>query len=277
MKLSRTLLSFVISLIAQFVAAEAPRVVLTPLRGHLYVAEDYFYSKENSVVYVGDSSVTIVGATWTPETARLLANEIGKITQKPIAEVIDTNYHPDRAGGNAYFKSIGAKIISTKMTDDLLKAHWDEMVRYVQKGFPTYPALPLVPPDKTFPGDFELQGGGVKAIYLGASHTPDGIFVFFPKEKVLYGNCILKEELGNLDFADLTEYPKTLQKLKRVNLGFTTILAGHWSPIHGPELIDQYLALLAKPSLSQQRDRPGKQDTRNKNYTPAFLNCLEIF
>jgi metallo-beta-lactamase class B len=239
------LLSVVISLIAQFVATEAPRVVLTPLRGNVYVAEDYFYLKENSVVYVGDSSVSIVGATWTPETAKLLANEIGKITQKPITEVIDTNYHPDRAGGNAYFKSIGAKIVSTKMTNDLLKAHWDEMVRYVQKGFPSYPTLPLVLPDQTFAGDFELQSGGVKAIYLGPSHTPDGIFVFFPKEKVLYGNCILKEQLGNLDFAVLTEYPKTLQKLKQLNLGFTTIVAGHWSPIHGPELIDQYLALLA--------------------------------
>jgi metallo-beta-lactamase class B len=245
MKLSRMLLSVVISLIAQFVAAEGPRVVLTPLRGHLYVAEDYFYSKENSVVYVGESSVSVVGATWTPETAKLLTNEIVNITRKPITEVIDTNYHPDRAGGNAYFKSIGAKIVSTKMTNDLLKAHWDEMVRYVQKGFPSYPTLPLVAPDQTFAGDFELQNGGVKAIYLGPSHTPDGIFVFFPKEKVLYGNCILKEQLGNLDFADLTEYPNTLQKLKQLNLGFTTIVAGHWSPIHGPELIDQYLALLA--------------------------------
>jgi len=70
MKLSRTLLSVVISLVAQFVAAEGPSVVLTPLRGHLYVAEDYFYSKENSVVYVGDSSVSVIGATWTPETAK---------------------------------------------------------------------------------------------------------------------------------------------------------------------------------------------------------------
>jgi len=87
------------------------------------------------------------------------------------------------------------------------------MVRYVQKGAPSYPTLPLVLPDKTFAGDFELQRGGVKAIYLGPSHTPDGIFVFFPQEKVLYGNCILKEQLGNLDFADLREYPKTLERL----------------------------------------------------------------
>jgi metallo-beta-lactamase class B len=232
-------------LLAPIAFAENPTVVLTPLREHLYVAEDYFYSKENSVVYVGENSVTVVGATWSPETAKLLAGEIAKITKKPITEVIDTNYHPDRAGGNAYFKSIGAKIISTKMTRELLEAHWDEMVRYVQKGIPSYPTLPVVLPDKTFAGDFELQGGAVKAIYLGPAHTPDGIFVFFPQEKVLYGNCILKEQLGNLDFADRTEYPRTLEKLKRLDLGFTTIVAGHWSPIHGPELIDQYIELLA--------------------------------
>ena len=243
MRVNRLLIFLVLP--APLVAAENPKVTLTPLRGHIYVVEDYFYSKENSVVYVGDDSVSVIGATWTPETAKLLAAEISKITPKPITEVIDTNYHPDRAGGNAYFKSIGAKIVSTKLTGDLLDQHWDEMVHYVQKGFPSYPTLPLVSPDTTFAGNFELQGGAVKAIYLGPSHTPDGIFVFFPREKVLYGNCILKEQLGNLDFANLTEYPKTLEKLKRLNLGFTTIVAGHWSPIHGPELIDQYLQLLA--------------------------------
>jgi metallo-beta-lactamase class B len=61
---------------------------------------------------------------------------------------------------------------------------------------------------------------------------------------VLYGGCILKEQLGNLALADLVEYPKTLRKLKQLNLGYATIIAGHWSPIHGPELVDQYLQLL---------------------------------
>ena len=110
--------------------------------------------------------------------------------------------------------------------------------------------LPLVPPDTTFSG--ELQGGKVKAIYLGPSHTPDGIFVYFSEEKALYGNCILKEQLGNLEFADRVEYPKALQKLKQLNLGFTTIVAGHWSPIHGPELIDQYLQLLDGKNAGSQ-------------------------
>jgi metallo-beta-lactamase class B len=158
--------------------------------------------------------------------------------------VVDTNYHPDRAGGNSYFRAIGAEIISTEMTYDLLRFQWDNMVRCTQRTMPDYPTVELALPDKTYEGDFELQGGRVKGIYIGPSHTQDGIFVFFPEEKVLYGSCILKEKLGNLDFANLREYPRTSQKLEQLHLDFTTIIAGHWSPIHGPELIDQYIQLL---------------------------------
>jgi hypothetical protein len=46
-------------------------------------------------------------------------------------------------------------------------------------------------------------------------------------------SCVLKEQLGNLALADLVEYPKTLTKLQNLHLGYTTIIAGHWSPIHG--------------------------------------------
>jgi len=45
--------------------------------------------------------------------------------------------------------------------------------------------------------------------------------------------------------ADMIEYPKTLRKLKALNLPIETIVAGHLSAVHGPELIDQYLAMLA--------------------------------
>jgi metallo-beta-lactamase class B len=187
----------------------------------------------------------VVGSTFTPESAELLAAEIAKVTPKPIREVIDTNDNLDRAGGNPYFKSIGAKIISTNLTRDLMQRDWDPMVANARKRYPEYPVIPLVLPDTTYPRDFKLQGGGVRGIYLGPSHAPDDIFVYFPHEKILYGGCVLKEELGNLAFANLVEYPKTLRKLKKLNLGYTTIIAGHWSPIHGPELVDQYLQLLA--------------------------------
>jgi metallo-beta-lactamase class B len=238
------------------VDAAPPQLLLSRLVGGIYVVEDSYYSQENSVVYVGTDSVTIVGATWTPETAQLLADEIRKITSKPISEVVNTNYHPDRAGGNAYWKFIGARIVSTQMTYDLLKSDWANVVDWTRSGMPSYPRLPLVLPTKTYPGDFDLQGGQVRAFYLGPSHTPDGLFVYFPEEKTLYGGCILKEQLGNLTFANTAEYPKTLHKLKQLKLDIKTIVAGHWSPLHGPELIDQYLELLKSNSelASQNRE-----------------------
>lgn len=104
---------------------------------------------------------------------------------------------------------------------------------------------PLTLPDTTYPGNFTSQGGRVRGLYLGRAHAPDDIFVYFPDAKILYGGCILKEQLGNLALANLVEYPRTLHKLKEPQLGYTTVIAGHCSPIHGPELVDQYLQLLA--------------------------------
>src|SRR5208283_5908348 len=115
-----------------------------------------------------------------------------------------------------------------------------------RQSYPDYPNIDIVLPDTIFANDFALQDGNIRGIYLGPSHKPDDIFVYFPKEKVLYGGCVLKEKLGNMDGADLAEYPKTLRRLKQLGLDITMIVAGHYSPLHGPELIDQYLQLLTQ-------------------------------
>jgi hypothetical protein len=42
---------------------------LIKLTDRIYIIEDHFYVRENSVVYIGDRGVTVVSATWTPATA----------------------------------------------------------------------------------------------------------------------------------------------------------------------------------------------------------------
>jgi metallo-beta-lactamase class B len=96
--------------------------------------------------------------------------------------------------------------------------------------------------------DFSLQNGAIRGFWLGASHKPDDIFVWFPQEHVLYGGCILKPQLGNMAGADLAEYPRTLQRLKAMQLPIETIVVGHYAAIQGPELIDRFLTLLAAPN-----------------------------
>jgi len=152
-------------------AFAAEHLSLWPLRGHLYVVEDEFYTKENSMVYVGEKSVTVIGATWTPDTAKQLVIEIRKISDAPITQVINTNYHTDRAGGNAYFKAIGAEIVATEMTREQMARGWDEIVQFTRSSFPNYPALPLVLPDKTYTSDFTLQDGRIRGIVpLAVTH-----------------------------------------------------------------------------------------------------------
>lgn len=48
-----------LGLAAPLAFAQPPKVGLTHLRGRLYVVEDYFYSKENSMVYVGEAKPSI--------------------------------------------------------------------------------------------------------------------------------------------------------------------------------------------------------------------------
>jgi len=227
------------------IGEQSPRVTLRHVKGNIYVAEDSFFFPENTVVYIGDKSVTVLSATWTPVTAKLLVDAIRDVTDKPITAVVDTHYHLDRVGGNSYFKKLGAKIIASKRTNKLMKEKWNHMVKAAQKDYAGYPDVPLVLPDITFGDHYELEGGKIQLLYLGPSHTEDNVMVYFPDDKVLDGDCVLKEHLGYLGDANLKEYPNTLMRLKKLSI--ETIIAGHWSAIHGPDLIDKVLELLKKP------------------------------
>ncbi len=128
-----------------------------------------------------------------------------------------------------------------KLTASLLAQGWAKQSVETHANFPDYPEVPLSLPTRIFTGDFNLQNGQVREFYLGLSHTVDDIFVYFPVEKVLYAGNILKEQVGNLAQADLPSYVRTLQRLKDLYLPVDYVVAGHWSPIHGPELVDTYL------------------------------------
>lgn len=233
-----------IAFVTPAVAMPMSTVTLFHLRGGIYIGEDHEFAKVNVVVYVGPNAVTVVGATWTPASARALANAIRKVTQLPITAVINTDYNPEYVGGNAYWKSIGAQILSTKLTAALITKNWTSECAFIRRYYPDFPEITPTLPTHTYTGNFTLQSGRIRALYLGPSHTKDDIFVYFPKEKVLYAGSILKEHIGDLAFADLKAYPKTLRKLKALHLPIDFIISGHWSAVHGPELIDQYLAML---------------------------------
>jgi metallo-beta-lactamase class B len=228
------------------VAADSEDISVSWLTGRIYLVEDSHFAATNSLVYIGESSVTVIGATWTPDTAKQLAAHIRSLTALPIREVIDTSPDPEWSGGNAYWKDAGAEVIAAQATCDGLSRTWNRTVADIRASYPGYPDLPLVAPTRCLANHFELQNGDVRAFYLGPSHTAADIFVYFPKERVLDAGSILKPFLGNMAKANVEEYPKTLHKLQDLRLDIRMIISGHWSAVHGPDLIDRYLDLLAR-------------------------------
>jgi metallo-beta-lactamase class B len=220
------------------------RLSFRHLSGPLYLATDAEYFPTNWLVYVGPKTVTVVGATWTPAMARTLSMRIRQVTRVPITAVIDTSPDPEWSGGNAYWKDIGAKIFAVRITDELLQDTWTQRDRRARKNHPGYPILPLVAPTEVVPNQFALQHGNLRAFYLGPTHTPGDIFVYFPREQVLDAGSILKPYLGNMANADVREYPKTLRRLQRMHLKIRIVVAGHWSAVQGPDLIEKYLGML---------------------------------
>jgi metallo-beta-lactamase class B len=233
-------LAFVRSLIAAILVfwvsaarATEPTVSIYPVSGAVYVLEDSHFAKKNYAVYVGAESVIVVGAGWSPDIAKLLAQKIREITDKPIRDVILPDHDPEYAGGISYWKSSGASVVSTALTAETLKSDWTKAVDFTREHFRGYPNLPLVLPTKTCGPDFTLESGNIRGVYLGPSHNLDDVFVYFPKERILHAGSILKEHLGNLASANLVEYPKTLQKLQALRLDIDKIISGHWSAVHG--------------------------------------------
>ncbi|WP_456796868.1 hypothetical protein [Bradyrhizobium sp. USDA 4473] len=225
-------------------ADEAPSISLEWLTGKVYLVQDPNYAATNSLVYLGKDGVTVIGATWTPETAKQLAGLIHKTTTLPVHRVIVTSPDPEWAGGIAYWQGTNAEVVAARVTCEALRHTWDDTVKDFRSHFPSYPILPLALPSRCVEDRFSFEGGNIQLLYLGPSHTAADIFVYFPEEQILDAGSILKPFLGNIAKADIAAYPGTLRNLKALRLPTRMIIAGHWTPVHGPDLIDRYLGLL---------------------------------
>lgn len=78
-------------------------------------------------------------------------------------------------------------------------------------------------PQVGFTGKMELKVGGKKLVlqYFGPAHTSDGIVVWIPEEKILFGNNGVRNFngwVGNIGDANLQKWSGTIEKV-RTELG----------------------------------------------------------
>ena len=134
---------------------------------------------------VGEDGIVVVDDQYAPLADKIQAALKG-ITDKPVRFIINTHYHPDHTGGNAYFQK-QAPIIA----HDNVRKRLEEGGTAGNGGsmhFESQPqpkeALPII----TFDHDVtvHLNGEDIRALYFPAGHTDGDSIIFFPKSNVVH-------------------------------------------------------------------------------------------
>jgi cyclase len=108
------------------------------------------------------------------------------ISDKPLRFVINTHYHGDHAGGNAYFQKqapiIAQDNVRKRLENGGPSGNGGSM-QYEAKPEPKE-ALPII----TFDHDVtvHLNGEDIRALYFPAGHTDGDSIIFFPKSNVVH-------------------------------------------------------------------------------------------
>jgi len=233
----------------------------------------------NSAVIVNRDDVVIVDSHISPESARVMMQELKAITDKPVRFLVNTHFHYDHANGNQVFgppvdiigheytrRRLAGDILERGMFADLLKGlprqlddlkaraageqdaaktRLEQQLR-VQTAFAgSLKELKVTPPTVTIDDRMTLFSGDreIRLLYFGRGHTGGDVVVFLPKERVLCTGDLLVTGIANLIDGFVNEWPDTLEKLRP--LDFVDVIPGHGDPFKGKERIDWFQAYLS--------------------------------
>jgi metallo-beta-lactamase class B len=216
-------------------------VTLQPIAPGVWVHTTYFdvpdYGRTgaNGLVVVSGADAVLIDLPWTDEQTAVLFDWIAENSGATVKAVVPTHFHRDCMGGLAEAHRRGATSYGL-----------DKTIAFARQDH-------LPAPQCSFKLRTAVRCGTsmILVTYPGAGHTTDNVVAWLPKQRVLFGGCLIKsldsQSLGNTSDGDLTAYPTTLKKVKAAYPSAGIVVPGHgdWG---GPELIDHTLKLCSKKS-----------------------------
>lgn len=199
---------FLLTLTKVFAQAEEPKLKITHLTGDFFIYTTYNTYEEskvpaNGMYLVTGNGVVLFDTPWDTTQFQPLLDSIRLKHHKSVTMCIATHWHSDRTDGLEYYKRKGVKTYTTFLTDRLSRENNKKRAEY------------LMEKDTTFTiGQYSFE-----TYYPGQGHTEDNIVLWFNKEKILYGGCLIKgaeaENLGYLGEGNVLEYETTLKNVQK--------------------------------------------------------------
>lgn len=188
--------------------ARSGKLQITPLTGDFYIYTTYSVYEGSQIPAHGMYLVTRTGVVlfdtpWDTTQFQPLLDSIKARHGKEVSICIATHWHNDRTAGLEYYRQLGIKTYATALTDawcrknNMKRAEFmvekDTLFRIGQYAFETY--------------------------YPGEGHTADNIIIWFKKQRILYGGCLIKganaENLGYLGDGNKEAYETTLKRVQQ--------------------------------------------------------------
>lgn len=186
----------------------APKLKITALTGEFFIYTTYStYEGQpvpaNGMYLVTNDGVVLFDTPWDTTQFQPLLDSIAKRHHKKVLLCIATHWHSDRTEGLAYYQQQGIKTYTTILTDEISKQNQKKRAEF------------LMARDTVF----QVGQYAFEIYYPGQGHTTDNIIVWFSKEKILYGGCLIKgadaENLGYLGDANVIAYETTLKNVQK--------------------------------------------------------------
>ena len=143
----------------------------------------------NIGISAGPEGILIIDDQFAP-LADKIAAAIGEIAQTPMKYVVNTHYHGDHTGSNAYFKEVKGSTIF---------AHHNVSKRLADKEEHNHHELPVVTYQQGV--TFHFNGDTIKVMHMPAGHTDSDSVVWFEEANVLHPGDLFFE--GRFPYIDL--------------------------------------------------------------------------
>jgi glyoxylase-like metal-dependent hydrolase (beta-lactamase superfamily II) len=175
----------------------------------------------NIGVSAGDEGILIIDDQFAP-LAEKIATAIGDISKSQMKYVVNTHYHGDHTGSNAYFSEVKGSTIF---------AHDNVRKRLAQNEQHSHAELPVVTYQQGV--TFHFNDDTIKVMHLPAGHTDSDSVIWFEKANVLHPGDLFFQ--GRFPYIDLDGggtvdgYIKNVTKLISMLKDDTKIIPGHGS------------------------------------------------
>jgi glyoxylase-like metal-dependent hydrolase (beta-lactamase superfamily II) len=173
----------------------------------------------NIGVSAGEEGILIIDDQFEP-LAEKIAAAIGDIALTPMRYVINTHYHGDHTGSNAWFREV---------KDTTIFAHENVRKRLANVDGHKHSSLPVVTYENGI--TFHFNGETIKVMHLPAGHTDSDSVVWFKEANVLHAADLFFE--SRFPYIDLNGggtvagYLQNMQSLIDMITDETMVIPGH--------------------------------------------------